>query len=183
MKKLLCLIFLFVASCASLGQPGSTSQSASRNFTLEFPQEWREVTTGKYLMITRDGAFAQYILVQQRHVDQPFSHTKKKIDKSMLPQEAAGVILDEITSDRAVLNFQVLENLPAAVNGYNGFRLVFTYKTKGGYKFKTLYYGFLQGDWFYSLRYNASDGRYSDKDVETFRQVLESFKIRAAQSA
>ena len=183
MKKLLCLIFLFQASCASLGQPGNPSQSASRNFTLEFPEEWREVTTGKYLMITREGAFSQYILVQQRHVDQPFSHTKKKIDKSMLPQEAAGVILDEITSDRAVLNFHVLENLPAAVNGYNGFRLVFTYKTKGGYKFKTLYYGFLQGDWFYSLRYNAADGRYSDKDVETFKEVLESFKITAAQSA
>ena len=183
MKKLLCLIFLFMASCASLGQPANLSQSASRNFTLEFPEEWRKVTTGKYLMITRDGAFAQYILVQQRHVDQPFSHTKKKIHKSMLPQEAAGVILDEITSDRAILNFQVLENLPAAVNGYNGFRLVFTYKTNGGYKFKTLYYGFLQGDWFYSLRYNAADGRYSDNDVETFKEVLESFKITAARSA
>ena len=109
--------------------------------------------------------------------------SEKKIDKSMLPQEAAGVILDEITSDRAVLNFQILENLPAAVNGYNGFRLVFTYNTGGGHKFKTLYYGFLQGDWFYSLRYNAADGRYSNKDVETFKQVLESFKIRAPHSA
>ena len=180
MKKLLCLIFLFVASCASLGQPGNPSKSASGNFTLEFPEEWRKVTTGKYLMITRDGAFSQYILVQQRHVDRPFSHTKKKIDKGMLPQEAAQVILDEITTDRAVLNLQVLENLPAAVNGYNGFRLVFTYQIKGGHKFKTLYYGFLQGEWFYSLRYNAADGHYSDRDVETFRQVLESFKITAA---
>jgi hypothetical protein len=105
------------------------------------------------------------------------------MDRGMLPQEAAEVILDEITSDRAVLNFQVLENLPAAVNGYNGFRLMFTYRTKGGYKFKTLYYGFLQGEWFYSLRYNAADGRYSDKDVETFREVLESFKIMASRSA
>jgi hypothetical protein len=184
MKRLLCLIFLFMASCASLGQPGNPSQSSSScNFTLEFPKEWRKVTTGKYLMMTRDGAFSQYILVQQRHLDRPFSHTKKKIDKDMLPQEAAQVILDEMTSDRAVLNLQVLENLPAAVNGYNGFRLVFTYQLKGAHKFKTLYYGFLQGEWFYSLRYNAADGRYSDKDVETFRQVLESFKITAARSA
>ena len=183
MKKLLCLIFLFMASCASFGQGGNPSQSESSNFTLEFPEEWRKLTKGKYLMITRDGAFSQYILVQQRHVDRPFSHTKKKINKGMLPQEAAEVIMDEITSDRAVLNFQVLENRPAAVNGYNGFRLLFTYKTKGGYKFKTLYYGFVQGDWFYSLRYNAADGRYCDKDVETFREVLESFKIMASRSA
>ena len=183
MKKLFCLIFLFMASCASTGQPVNPSQSTPRNFTLEFPEEWREVTTGQYLMITKDGAFAQYILVQQRHVNQPFSHTKKKINQRMLPQEAARVILDEITSDRAVLNFQVLENLPAAINGYNGFRLVFTYKTQGGYKFKTLYYGFLHGDWFYSLRYNAADGRYSERDVETFKEVLESFKITAARSA
>ncbi len=184
MKKLLCLTFLFMASCASLGQSGNPSPSAAYgNFTLEFPEEWRKVTTDKYLMITRDGAFSQYILVQQRHVERPFSHTKKKIDKGMLPQEAAQVILDEITSDRAVLNFKVLENLPAAVNGYNGFRLVFTYQIKGGHKFKTLYYGFLQGEWFYSLRYNAADGHYSDKDAETFRQVLETFKITAARSA
>ena len=182
MKKLFCLIFLFMASCASLGQPGNPSQSNSGNFTLEFPEEWRKVTTGKYLMITKDGAFSQYILVQQRHVARPFSHTKKKINKGMLPQEAAQVILDEITSDRAVLNFQVLENLPAAVNGYNGFRLMFSYKINGGHTFKTLYYGFVQGEWFYSLRYNAADGCYSDKDVETFRQVLESFKITATRS-
>jgi hypothetical protein len=183
MKKLLCLIFLFMTSCASFGQVGNPSQAAPYNFTLEFPEDWREVTTGKYLMITKEGAFSQYILVQQRHVDRPFSHTKKKIHKGMLPQEAAEVILDEITSDRAVLNFEVLENLPAAVNGYSGFRLVFTFKTNGGYKFKTLYYGFLQGEWFYSLRYNAADGRYSDKDVQTFREVLESFKIMASRSA
>ena len=183
MKKLLCLIFLFMASCASFGQGGNPSQSESSNFTLEFPEEWRKVTTGKYLMITRDGAFSQYILVQQRHVDRPFGHTKKKINKGMLPQETAEVILDEITSDRAILNFQVLENRPAAVNGYNGFKLLFTYETKGGYKFKTLYYGFVQGEWFYSLRYNAADGRYSHKDVKSFREVLESFKIVASRSA
>jgi hypothetical protein len=179
MKKLFCLIFLFMASCVSFGQVGNPSQSESSNFTLEFPEEWRKVTTGKYLMITKDGAFSQYILVQQRHVNRPFSHTKRKINKGMLPQEAAQVIMDEITSDRAVLNFKVLENRPAAVNGYNGFRLLFTYKTKDGYKFRTLYYGFVQGEWFYSLRYNAADGRYSDKDVDTFREVLESFKIMA----
>jgi hypothetical protein len=183
MKKILCLVFLFMTSCASFGQPGNPSQPPSYNFTLEFPEEWRKLNAGEYLMITKDGAFSQYILVQQRHVNRPFSHTKKKIDKGMLPQETAEVILDEITSDRAILNFQIHENFPAAVNGYDGFRLVFTYKTRGGSKFKTLYYGFLQGDWFYSLRYNAADGRYSDKDVETFRRVLESFKIMASRSA
>lgn len=183
MKKLFCLTFLFMVSCASLGQPGNPNRPTSSNFTLTFPEQWKKVTTGRYLMITKDGPFSHYILVQQRHVDQPFTHTKKKIHKSMLPQEAAGVILDEITSDRAVLNFQVLENIPAAVNGYNGFKLVFTYKTNGDYKFKTLYYGFLEGEWFYSLRYNAADGHYSDKDVETFKEVLDSFRIKAARSA
>jgi hypothetical protein len=182
MKRILCLVFLFMTSCAYFGQPGNPSQPGSYNFTLDFPEEWRKLNAGEYLMITKDGAFSQYILVQQRHVNRPFSHTKKRIDKGMLPQETAEVILDEITSDRAVLNFQILENFPAAVNGYDGFRLMFTYKTRGGSKFKTLYYGFLQGDWFYSLRYNAADGRYSDKDVEAFRRVLESFKIMASRS-
>jgi hypothetical protein len=183
MKKPLLLFLLITTSCASWNQFGSISQSSSYNFTIEFPEQWTRLNTHKYLMVTKDGPFSQYILVQQRHVEKPFKHTKKKINKGMLPQEAAEVILDEIISDRCVLNFRVIENLPARVNQYDGFRIVFTYKTKDGLKFKTIYYGFLQGEWFYSIRYNAGERHYSAEDIEAFRKVLSSFKIMEAGPA
>lgn len=183
MKRLLLLFLLIITSCASWNQFGSTSQSSSSyNFTIEFPEQWTRLNTGEYLIMTKDGAFSQYILAQQRHVDKPFNHTKRKINEGMLPQEAAEVILDEIISDRCVLNFRVIENFPATVNQYDGFRIVFTYKTKNGLKFKTVYYGFLRGEWFYSLRYNTGEGHYSAEDIEAFRKVLGSFKIMEAGS-
>lgn len=183
MKKFLWVTLLFLAACASVGPPGDTSYPSAYNFTVTLPEQWRKLDTRRYLMMTREGPFSQYILVQQRHVNQPFRHTKKMIRKDMLPQEAAQVVLDEILSDRAVLNFQVLENLPATVNGYDGFRILFTYRTSDGLRFKTLYYGLLQGDWFYSLRYNAAEARFSEADVETFRKVLDSFQINASHPA
>jgi hypothetical protein len=134
-------------------------------------------------MITREGAFSQYILVQQRRIDKPFRHTKKKFHKDMLPQQAAEVIIDEISLDSRVLNFRLIERVRTHVNQYNGFRIVFTYREKGGLNFKTVFYGLLEGDWFYSLRYSVEVKKYSDKDIKAFQKVLNSFKIVRAQSS
>jgi hypothetical protein len=128
MKKLLWLFLLFTTSCVSLNQLGSASETPSYNFTIEYPEQWTKLDTRKYLMITKDGSFSQYILVQQRHVDKPFRHTRRAISKGMLPQELAEVILDEIISDRAVLDFRVIENIPAAVNQYDEDYLLWLFK-------------------------------------------------------
>ena len=181
MKKILCLLLLpCVTACASFIQQNSSSEPSFYNFTIDFPENWTELKIQHCLMFTKSGPFSQYILVQQRHVDKPFGHTKKKINRDMLPQEAAEIIKDEIISDRSVLNFQVIENLPAKVNGHDGFKIVFTYKTRDGLKFKTLYYGLLHGEWFFNLRFNATETNYSDNDIETFNKVIKSFKLMDA---
>ena len=95
----------------------------------------------------------------------------------MLPQEAAGVIIDEIASDRLIYNFNVIENVPAIIDGREGFKILFTYKDQKGSAFKTLYYGFISGDSFYNLRYNAAARYYFEKDIAVFEQLLSSFKV------
>ena len=95
----------------------------------------------------------------------------------MLPQEAAQVVVDEISCDQSVLNFQLMENTPARINEYQGFRLLFTYKNRDGLTFKTIYYGFLRGDRFYSARYNAAQRYYFEKDRAAFEQVLQSLRL------
>lgn len=178
MKKFLCLLLLpCVTACASFNEQKNPPGQSLYNFAIEYPNNWTKLNNQDDLMFTRSGPFSQYILIQQRHVDKPFGHTKKKINRGMLPQEAAEVIGDEIISDRSVLNYQIIENLPAKVSGYDGFKMVFTFKTKDGLKFKTLYYGLLHGEWFYSLRFNAGEANYSDNDVDTFKKVLKSFKL------
>ena len=95
----------------------------------------------------------------------------------MLPQEAAQVIVDEISCDQSVLDFQMMENTPARVNEYEGFRILFTYKNRDGLTFKTAYYGFLIGDRFYSARYNAVQRYYFEKDRAAFEKVLQSLRL------
>jgi hypothetical protein len=180
MRKLIFVFLLLATVCGCGGQLGGSSESDLRNFSIAVPEGWRKLNSSEYLMITREGAFSQYILVQQRRVGKPFKHTEKKLNKYMLPQQAAEVIMDEISSDSRVLKFHLSECVRTRVNQYNGFRIVYTYKEKGGLNFMTFFYGFLEGDWFYCLRYNVDVKKYTDEDIETFEKVLSSFKIAGA---
>jgi hypothetical protein len=178
-RKLVWLILFLAAGCASGGHSGSTM----RDYSVDLPYGWRKVNVSGVLMVTKEGALSQYILVQRRNVHKPFKHTDKTISRNMFPEEAASVILDEIKCDDKILNFRLMECCPAKVNGYDAFRIVFMYREQDGLRFKTVYYGLLQGDWFYSLRYSAAEDKCSEEDMEVFRKVLNSFKILGSPSA
>ena len=180
MKRILLLILLIATACVTETGTGGTSGRRSVNYSVTLPDQWVEVSGTKHFMITKDGVFSQYILVQQRHVEEPFKHTKRTFERSMLPQEAAQVVLDEIASDRSLSNFRVLENKPAKLSRYDGFKVVFTYKTARGAEFKTFFHGFLKGDWFYSVRYNVSDRYDTSEGYADFETVLDSFRIKGA---
>ncbi len=181
MKKLMpfmtCLILFF--GCASMAQNHSLEKLPDSNFSIEIPNGWwKPEHIAKYI-ITKDGPFLQYVLIQQRPIDKPFTHTQKKIKSEMLPQEAAGIIIDELASDRYLTNFSVIENAPAVVDGHDAFKILFSYKNKKGAEFKTLYYGFISGDSFYNLRYCAEMQLYFEKDLPTFEQIIGSFKLNS----
>ena len=176
MRKLVFLFLLFVLAFTLSCQAGSASK-VRQNFTVVIPEGWTRFSSSDYFMLTREGVFSQYILVLQRRVDQPFSHTKNRLRKDMSPKEAAGVITDELSSDDNLVNFQSLEYIPAKVGGYNGFRIVFRYQNKNGQAFRTAFYGLLEGNWFYSLRYCAQEAKYSNEDLKAFEMVVKSFKI------
>jgi len=180
-RPVVVMLFLIMTSCAAFWPWGSRG-SSSYNFSITYPEEWKRLNTKRYFMLTKDDPFKQYIMVRQRHVDKPFKHTDKLIRKGMSPQEAADVILDEVNADDSILGFKVIENVSATVHRYNGFKIVCTYGTKKGNKYKAIFYGFLIGEWLYGLRYNAGEGYYSEKDVETFQHVLNSFQITGSAS-
>ena len=181
MKKALLIFFVFIPACAPWTKVGGLYEPASHNFSVNIPQGWMKLNTERYLFITRDGPFLQYMLIQERPIDKAFQNTKKRIKRGMLPQEAAEVIIDEIISDQLVLHFEVIENNPAIIDRYDGFRIVFTYKNRDGLRFQTIYCGFIVGEWFYSIRYTAAQRDYFEKDIETFHKVLDSFRLTAAQ--
>jgi hypothetical protein len=179
MKKLVVLLVALglIAGCASSAYKRSLEELPDHEFSVNIPEGWwKPQSTNKYL-ITKDGAHLQYVRIQQRPLDRPFRHTKKMLRNRMLPLESARVIIDELASDRYIMNFKVAENSPAVIGGHSGFKIVFTYENNKGAQFKTLYYGFINGDSFFNLRYNAATRHYYDKDITDFKQILNSFKL------
>ena len=151
--------------------------SSPLNFSMTLPRGWMRSNTNEHLLVTRDGVLLQNILVKRIPFDEPLSHTQKKLLQGMLAQEAAEIVLDDIQSDPAVLDFDLLDNAPAVLDGIPGFRVVFTYKDMDGLKLKSVYYGFLTAEWVYTLRYTAALRHYFDEEIDTFEYVVDSFRL------
>jgi len=179
MKKLLLLFFsaCLISGCAGAAYESSLEDLPKADFSVEIPSGWwKPQHVNKYL-ITKDDAHLQYVLIQQRPIERPFKKTQKKLRKGMLPLESAKIILDEIAADRNILNFEIVENSPATIDGHAGFKILFSYRNKKGSEYKTLYYGFIKDDSFFNLRYAAAARHYYDKDLADFMRILHSFKL------
>ena len=151
--------------------------SRSLSFSVTLPRGWMRSNSNEYLLVTRDGVLLQNILITRIPFDEPLSHTQKKLLHGMLAQEAAEIVLDDVHSDPAVLDFRLIDNAPAALDGVPGFRVVFTYKNMDGLKLKSVYYGFLTAKWVYTIRYTAALRHYFDEKFDTFEYVVESFEL------
>jgi hypothetical protein len=179
MKKIIPILISLavILSCASAAKERSLNKLPDAGFSVQIPDGWwKPEYTNKYF-ITKDGPFHQYVLIQQRPLDKPFRNTSKKIRSDMLPQETAGVIVDELASDRNLMKFSLIENGPVTVDGLSGFKILFAYKDKKNHHFKTLYYGLISGEYFYNLRYCAALGYYFDQDLADFERIVSSFQL------
>jgi hypothetical protein len=184
MKKYFWIILMiFVVGCIACAHTGGLSKPASYSFTLDIPEGWRKIDNNRYLFITKESPFLQYIMVQNRPIGRSFRNTQKKIQKDMLPEEAAQIIVDELISDRNLVNLRVLNNTPATIKGNEGFKILYTYSDSAGRTFKTIYYGFIKEDTFFNLRFSAADRIYFQRDAGAFRSILRSFQIIKAESA
>jgi hypothetical protein len=175
MKRWFVLLALLVVGCAPWVRVGGVYHDSDRNFSVDLPQGWMKSGLDKRVLITRDGVLLQAIVIERLKTTDELQYTKKKLEPSMLPQEAAEVIADNISANPSITGFTVLENAPTTIATRLGFKLLYQYKNKDGLQCKGMYCGFLSGDWFYALQYTAPTRYYFDKDVGTFEKVLNSF--------
>ena len=114
------VMFLFAAGCIACAHTGGMSKPASYSFSIDIPEGWRKIDHNQYLFFTKESPFLQYILVQNRPIGRSFRNTKKKIQKDMLPEEAAQIVIDELVSDQNLVNLRILDNTPAIIKEYEG---------------------------------------------------------------
>ena len=174
---LICVILVFVAGCVPWIRTGGLYSAPAQNVVVELPDGWMRLNSNDYLLITRDGVMLEFILIEKIFVDDALKHTKKKFRRGMLPQELAEVILDNIGSNQNNLKLNVISNVPQKISGHSGFKATFTFNNKDGLKYKSIYHGFMSGDYFYGIRYNASQRHYYARELETFKRVVASLKL------
>ncbi len=128
-------------------------------------------------MLSKDGPYLEYILIQSRPLAQGFRFTRQKLDPDMLPHEAAQLITDNMRSDPMIRQWRLLASEPAMVGGHSGFRLTYSYQDPNGVTTKTIYYGVILSNQFFNLRYTAAQRYYFDKELPAFNQVVDSLRF------
>lgn len=174
---ILCFVLISITACLPWVRTGGPYTAPALRLSVDLPDGWMRLNTDEYLLITRDGVLLEYIMIEKIHVDDELKHTKKKFRRGMLSQDLAQVIIDNNSSNPDVLNLKVISSKPVKINGHRGFKLYFSYKDKESLKYKGLYYGFMEGDWFYGIRYNGTERHYFKKELNTFKNVLGSLKM------
>ncbi len=172
------ILAALLAACAHAGS------NQTFTFNAAVPEGWKKIDCDEpMLFMTKDGGYKQFVLIRERPLSEPFQFTQRTFRADMVPEQAAEIIVNEIASDTNIRNFSLLENVPARIAGHNGFRLTFVYTDADGFIFKTIYYGFINGDTFYNIRYGATQEEYFQNDLKTFQKVFESFKLVTAKAS
>jgi hypothetical protein len=179
-----------------------TLESSPVAFTI--PDGWHWYPRGEDFIATRDGVFLQQIFIERLHVVQddqevngafPLAalssklwptRTAKSLTKrftaDMEPAAAAGILLDSRRNDPSVIDLQVLETGTRTIAGRPAFRAVFEFRLKGSVVnpsplYRSVYCGFMVGEWFYGISYTAAVRYYFDRDAATFETFADSVRL------
>ncbi|KPJ76567.1 MAG: hypothetical protein AMJ54_11165 [Deltaproteobacteria bacterium SG8_13] len=176
---IICL--LLFAGCDPWVPVEGEFKSAGHNFTVEFPQHWKRYNPEKGgVVFTVDGLALQFIRISRTPAEKALPHAKRNFGKGMLQEEAAELIIQDLRANPEMMNQRIVENTPDQLGGHNGFKIVYTYRTKGGLKKKGVIYGLLMQPWCYRLTYEAAERHYFAKELPAFARVKDSFRLLKA---
>jgi len=172
------ILALFLGGCATWVMVGGNFESPSQNFKAELPNEWRKFNASRDdLLITKDGFSLQLIRISRSPIDKKLNHTEKKFTKGMLPQEVAELVIQNFRSNPNIMNQQIMSNNPATIGGYPGFNVAATFQTKDGLTKQSIVCGFLAGESYYEILYEAPKRYYFMKYEPDFEKVRDTFKL------
>ena len=165
-----------MSGCGRWTKRGGPYKFSSYRFQCVIPNDWMQ-DYDYIFIITRDGLSLQKITVERIKINDKLSGTKKTLKKNMSAMEQAETIIDNNKSNTSIFNYTVISNKPAIVSGDNGFRLMTEYRTTDDVRYRNVSYGFMKGDLFYIISYNAPIRYYFDKDINTFEEFVKSFSL------
>jgi hypothetical protein len=198
-------MFLLISCIVPYSLVTETHVVSPENFAVDLPQGWRQhdplydslwrqqplydsygykaifekrrKISWDVIRLTHDGLLLQQICIGRMPVVDELPNTKRELAQEMAPLEAGEMISSDIRSNPNLTNQDIVENAPATVGGYPGFKLHYTYRTEEKLKVEGLYYGAIVGPWLYYVLYEAPAQHYFNKDLQVFDRMLSSFQI------
>jgi len=171
-----------LTACAGPWQP-IQGNLTSPEWSIAAPQGWMRMSMPESEMLSKNGPYLEYILVQSRPLEKRFRFTRQVLDPGMLPREAARLIIDNLRSDPRIRGLQLLASEPAVAADRDGFKLIYSYVDKYGVTMKTVYYGILLPDRFFNIRYSAAQRYYFEQELPTFEKVLSSLQLSSGSNS
>ena len=148
------VVLLLTTACAG---PWKTvpDRLVTPQWSITTPQGWMHLSMPDSEIISKNGPYLEFIMLQSRPVTKRFRFTNQELNAAMLPHEAAELIIDSLRSDPHIRNFQTLASEPAVIAGHSGFKLIYRYRDQHGVVLKTIYLGTFLGDQFFNIRYTG----------------------------
>ena len=167
---------VMLTACAGAWQPIKGDLTAPQ-WSIAAPEGWMHLSMPDSEMLTKNGPYLEYMMIQSRPLEKQFRFTRQVLDAGMLPHEGAQLIVDNLRSDPRLRGFQLLASEPAVVANRTGFKLTYSHLDKYGVTMKTIYYGFLLPDRFFNIRYTAAARHYFEQGLPAFKTVLSSLQL------
>ncbi len=121
---------------------------------------------------------------------------KRRFVREMPAADAAEVLLESRRNDPAVAGLEVREVAVAEIAGNPAFKAVYDFRLKDpgprtSFRdtrlrspgrmplYRSVYYGFVRGEWFYGISYTAALRHYFPKDAGAFDSLLRSVALSA----
>lgn len=171
---------------------------SSRKIVIKPPMGWKYATNGanSRFIVTREGRYLQNILIERIHVEDskgilcwdcafPYVYVswpmlQKRFTPHMAPMDAATVVIENLRQNSALSNFSPASVELQTIDGHECFKAMFEYRIaiKGRQvPYRTVYYGLVLGDWFYSISYSGAARYYYEKDIENFYELVKSLRF------
>jgi hypothetical protein len=184
------LVAVWLAGCAPFTVAKGTVRYPELGFEAALPPGWAPLTylprglsqlpyttlAGDALFLTREGLELQGIGIGRSAAARAPDGASPAVASISLSQ-AKAIEVDTLRATPGRLDFELLEESSVTVAGRPAFRLVYTWRTSKGLRYKGVKQGLLDRQWIYWLVYEATARHYFDQDLPIYDSVGASFRI------
>jgi len=167
---------LIFGGCAlwTPAQEGKPIKHLWLQLTLQVPDGWMVATFSEGLFTTRHGLELESIHVRRWPRTAEVKGTGRTVEDGMLPAEIAEISLDSRRLDEGVGGLEVIENVPATVDGRDCYKIDYRFRNDPGLPIRTVEYGCVVNQWIYRFEYRAAAQHYFDAGYPGFEQLVAS---------